>query len=82
MSAHSERVLYACLELDYIGVIISISVSCIASTQQGMFGDEPLRTIYDILTLTCACGVLVNLLAPGADGTAAKSRRSVPKYRN
>lgn len=32
-----------------------------------MFDDEPLRTIYDILTLTCACGVLVSLLAPGAD---------------
>ncbi|SLM38216.1 Hly-III-related [Lasallia pustulata] len=76
-NAHSEDVVRRFLKLDYLGITLSISVTCISSTYFGLYGDPTLQALYITMTVICASAVFRAVLDPEMDGPAAAGWRAV-----
>ena len=66
-----------CLKLDYLGIVLSITVSSISSSYFGLYNDPPLRNAYIVLSTFFASAVFWTLLGPNSDGPNAANWRFV-----
>ncbi|CAG8953096.1 hypothetical protein HYFRA_00003291 [Hymenoscyphus fraxineus] len=75
LSSHSQDVAHRALKLDYLGIVLSITVNSISATYFGMYNSPYFQTFYIAISICCASGVFLNLLGPNADGPSASNRR-------
>ncbi|KAA8649468.1 uncharacterized protein ATNIH1004_002139 [Aspergillus tanneri] len=67
-NAHSEKIAAAFLKLDYLGIIMAISTTCISITYFGLYGSPFLQVTYISMTMFCAALVFRVALDPHMDG--------------
>ncbi|KAF9734872.1 hypothetical protein PMIN06_009524 [Paraphaeosphaeria minitans] len=74
--AHSERVARHILKLDYLGIIVNVSATCITSSWFGFRHHAHVANIYMSLTLGLSIAIVFLLLKPSADGPKAAKWRA------
>ncbi|KAA8642799.1 hemolysin-III family protein [Aspergillus tanneri] len=67
-NARSQQVAAAFLKLDYLGIIITISTTCMSVTYFGLYHSAFLQAAYISLTAFCAAIVFWVILDPRMDG--------------
>lgn len=72
---HSEDVACRFLKLDYLGIVLTISTSCVSTTFFGLRGHVHLQTLYISLTVACSVVIFLALLNPEVDGQKAAAWR-------
>lgn len=78
-SAHSPEVATAFLKLDYLGIILSISATCISTAYFALHSDPTFQFVYISLTALCAVIVFWITLDPRMDGANAGFwRKAIP----
>ncbi|KAL3482072.1 hemolysin-III related-domain-containing protein [Aspergillus californicus] len=75
--AHSPEVATAFLKLDYIGIILTISTTCISVTYFAMHENTLLQAVYISFTILCAVAVFWATLDARMDGPRAAPWRKV-----
>ncbi|OJJ96373.1 hypothetical protein ASPACDRAFT_34852 [Aspergillus aculeatus ATCC 16872] len=70
-NAHSPEVARAFLKLDYFGIVLTISTTCISVAYFALHGSPLYQSIYILFTLFCAAMVFSVLLDAGMDGARA-----------
>ncbi|KAH8722835.1 hemolysin-III related-domain-containing protein [Phaeosphaeriaceae sp. PMI808] len=76
MNSHSVEMARRTLKLDYLGIVLTISSTCITSTYFGLYGNPLLQTIYISFTVLCGTTVFWMVLSPEADGPRAAAWRA------
>ena len=74
-NSHSPDVARLLLKLDYCGIILTISTTCISATYFGLYGRPDIQALYISLTSLSAFGVLWVVLDPTVDGHKAAGFR-------
>jgi len=65
-----------CLKLEYLGIVLTISATCISSTYFGLYDESHLQVIYISWTIVaCAAAVFSAVLDPDTDGPKAANWR-------
>jgi adiponectin receptor len=77
--AHSEHVARKVLKLDYLGIILNVSATCVTSSWFGFKKQPHLANIYISLTLGLSITIVILFLKPGADGHTAAVWRYEPQ---
>lgn len=77
-NAHSEKIARRFLKLDYLGIVLNISVTNISSTYFGLRGKSHLQFFYIMLSIFCAVEVFQALRKPHVDGPGAACWRFAP----
>lgn len=74
-SAHSPDVARRTLKLDYLGITLTISSTCVTSTYFGFYDNPALQALYITLTVVCGTAVFRSVMGPNADGPKAAAFR-------
>lgn len=74
-SCHSEEMARRSLKLDYLGIVLTISTTCISATFFGLYGHTNMQLIYIAVTVACGMAVFRSVLHPEADGPSASIYR-------
>lgn len=77
MNCHSDDMARRTLKLDYLGIVLTISSTCITSTYFGLYDNPRLQAIYISFTVLCGTTVFWMVLKPGVDGVHAAAWRAV-----
>ncbi|CAI6332249.1 unnamed protein product [Periconia digitata] len=76
MNSHSFEMARRTLKLDYLGIVLTISSTCITSTYFGLYGNPRLQAMYISVTVLCGTTVFWMVLRPDADGPKAAAWRA------
>ena len=74
-SCHSQEVARRHLKLDYLGIVLNITSTCISSTYFGFYGNKLLQTFYVSLIVACGIATFWVVLDPQIDGNSGASLR-------
>ncbi|KAF7181249.1 hypothetical protein CNMCM7691_000467 [Aspergillus felis] len=70
-NAHSPEVAHAFLKLDYLGIVMTITTTCISVTYFALYSYPVLQVTYILFTLLCAATIFWVALDPRMDGARA-----------
>ncbi|KAI1324963.1 hemolysin-III channel protein-like protein Izh2 [Xylariaceae sp. FL0255] len=77
LNCHSERVAQCSLKLDYLGIAINITSTCISAAYFGIYDHPRIARAYMTAILACGVAVFYSLLGSGVDGPSAAKFRSI-----
>ncbi|MCJ1377039.1 hypothetical protein MMC17_000129 [Xylographa soralifera] len=76
-TSHSHEISRRYLKLDYLGIVLNITSTCISAAYFGLHGDESLKAIYISVIAVCGATTFWFVLDPNIDGHNAAFWRAL-----
>ncbi|MCJ1405416.1 hypothetical protein MMC11_008644 [Xylographa trunciseda] len=76
-TSHSHEISRRYLKLDYLGIVLNITSTCISAAYFGLYGDEGLKALYISVIAVCGATTFWFVLDPDIDGHNAAFWRAL-----